>query len=505
MAVIFTDGFDKYGIPSFPNSQINIDTILQGEWTTAYANNVALPLSSTGYAISQGNSTLSKTLPGNFTRLIGGVRFKSPLSGTAGQTSGQVNFSDSGLTQASICILSGTGWVSLVGYAGTNAVTIATTSTFSLHANSIHYLEWDITFGIAGAYFIYVDGILVLSGNGITNGGTAVSQVNQFGLIGGNGGWTVDDLYLFDNTGPKNNAVLLTNPRIETQHPVGDDQTQFSNGQVVLGNVFSTSNAGSQYINRNDLILNKLIPGANMTMNSLFSYIQSYPADSWTAVVYSDVAGTPTTLLASSVDTPGYVVPANDPFIIDLQTPLALTGGTTYWVGFMFNTNILVNTLGREYVPTIDQLDEGFYATSVTYGSGPPGTAPAMTISPSWQILAYCDSSAKNWVSENRNPPIIDNQSYIFSNTVGNEDLYNFPNLTTHPTAIYAVAVKTYAKLTDVRMKSNVTSSSGTNAGQIPATSYEWIGSFFEFDPDTSADWTESGLNNAVSGIKVAT
>ncbi len=79
------------------------------------------------------------------------------------------------------------------------------------------------------------------------------------------------------------------------------------------------------------------------------------------------------------------------------------------------------------------------------------------------------------------------------------------------PSAIYAVAVKGYirksdsgARTVDLRMKSGGTDSAGTNAGQAPATTYGWLDSFFETDPNTSAAWLPANLNAATSGYKVA-
>jgi hypothetical protein len=503
MAEIFTEGFDKYGAGG------SVATLMIGEWNTAYNISIEPALSSTGYAVGSGDGSCSKTLPGNFSRLIGGIRFQSGLGGSAGSNAGGVTFCDGGGYQAYVAIMQGTGWIQIGGFSGDTGVPIATTTTISVKENSIHYLEWDITFGASGAYLVYLDGVLILSGNGATNN-TGHNYANQFVLHRGTGFCVYDDLYLFDSTGATNNAVLMTNPRIETQFPIADSQTQFLNGGSILGNIIASGGSGN--VSRNTIYLIPLISPVNQTLESVGISCGSAPWDNWTAAIYSDNAGVPDILLAQSADTAGSTASEQ---IFDLISPLALTGGTKYWFGVLFNTDILINTNGYIGCGVSDGLLSSVHA-STTYGLGPPAPAPSMTIgSATFLFHGYCSNPAHNWVSENRNPPsnytLGSDSNFIFSSTPGNEDLYTFPTLTTHPTSIYTVAVKAYVKLTDtgnrsvdLRMKSVATDSAGSFAGQIPSTSYEWVDSFFDTDPHTSASWTEAGLNSAVSGIKVA-
>jgi hypothetical protein len=507
MAEIFTEGFDKYGVSG------SVASLMLGEWNTAYNISIEPALSSTGYAVGIGDAGCSKTLPGNFSRLIGGIRFQSSLGGSVGANAGGVTFCDGGGLQAYVAVISGTGWIQIGGFSGVTAVPIATTTTISVKENSTHYLEWDITFGASGAYLVYLDGVLILSGNGATNN-TGHNYANQFVLHRGNGFCIYDDLYLFDSTGPTNNAVLMTNPRIETQFPIADSQTQFLNGGSILGNIISSSgdSYGVDEFHLNNMYLIPLISPVNQTLESVGISCGSSPIDNWTVVVYSDNAGIPDTLLAQSADTAGSTALEQ---IFDLLAPLSLVASTKYWIGIMFFTDILINTSGYIGCGVSDNLLGGVHVAR-TYSSGPPGIASAMSIGGATFLFhGYCSNPAHNWVSENRNPPpsytLGSDSSFIYSSTPGNEDLYTFPALTTHPTIIYTVAVKAYVKLTDtgnrsvdLRMKSVATDSAGSLAGQIPSTSYEWVDSFFDTDPHTSAAWTEAGLNSAVSGIKVA-
>lgn len=511
MSEFFIDGFDKYG----PTGYLGLSETIISEWTTCVfphgvttAIGIGNGLSATGNSIYVTNdASISKTIP-NKSQIIGGIRFKDGVSGpyfSNPHPSNGIVFADSNTPQFQIMIEGGTGFIKLIIYSGIYATTAATSSV-SVRANSVHYLEWDITLSSTGAYYIYLDSVLILSGTANTSGGTENDYINQIQLQSNGGSASIinfDDLYLFDSSGSVNNSVLLTNPRIETQLSVSDSQKQFSNGGAIIGNINPYSNTT---ISNGSMSLVPVIPSVNMTLDSLNFVGVSAIYDNITAVVYSDVAGTPTTLLSNSLDTIGYGGP---PVTIALISSVPLVAGTKYWIGFMYKTNLTPNPSGTIQVATYNNSLSGRYAL-VTYGS-PPGTAPTMSsFQPSYMYYGNCSAVAHNWISEVRNPPPGDT-SFIYSSTVGNEDLYNFPVLSTHPTAIYTVAVKAYAKLTDtgirtvdLRMKSSSSDSAGSDAGQTPGTSYEWVGSFFPNDPNTSTTWTESGLNSALSGIKVA-
>jgi len=117
MALLFMDGFDKYGGINSIDANV-IALLTAGEWTTAGGSQhqIVAPLSSTGYSLQLGNSTsITRTLPANYSRLIGGMRFSSPLSFNGG-----LSFLDVGTAQASITINStGTFSVRNGGLAGT--------------------------------------------------------------------------------------------------------------------------------------------------------------------------------------------------------------------------------------------------------------------------------------------------------------------------------------------------------------------------------------------------
>ena len=510
MAVILIDGFDKYG-PTYVSGFTATDDLLVAEWTLSYNASIVAPLSSTGQAVGLNyNGTIVKTLPADYTRLVGGVRFKTSLSGSLG-VSGGIAIMDTGYTQLSIGIEANTGLITVYRYVGNNSFLVSKTTTISVNANSVHYLEWDVTIGPAGAYFVYLDSVLLLSGNCASNGGTGANKANQFALKSNYMYFIYDDLYLFDTTGPTNNAVLLSNPRIETQLPIAVQQQQFTNDGAILGAVLPSTgdvyNVDNMQYNR--FYLKPVIANVNMTLNTLVLDTTSVPYENWTGLVYDNHLGSPNVLLAQSSDTVGIT---SSPQLLDLTAPLVLSGGQTYWIGVLWKTNISINTSGQHGISVTDNNQTGVY-NGRQYQLGPmtPLNGNVTIGGPSLGIHGYCNAVAENWVSVNRNYGAGD-KSAISSNTPGNEDLYLFAPISSHPTTIYTVAVKSLSKLTDtgnrsvdLRMKSGNVSSSGSKTGLIPPTSYAWMDSFFDNNPNTSTPWTETTINNASSGIKIVT
>src|SRR5580765_23810 len=328
MALIFMEGFDKYGGVN-SNSAGVVALLTAGEWTSASAAGAQLvaPLSATGNALAvfQQNNNISKTLSASYGRLIGGFRFSSNLGGFAG-----IGFFDGGSAQASVVVTAGGVFSVRNGALGTG--TILATSTASVSANSTHYLEFDITFGNSASYQIWLDGVSILSGTGDTTT-TANNTANAILLGVGTGDtWSfmIDDFYLFDATGTTNNAVLLTSPRIETSFPTSDSAAQFAFGAGILGS--SVGRGGSNYgPAANNLYLRPFTPPVNCTINSI-TLIPSATNGSINLrpVIYGETAGVPGTLMSAGSTVTGIV--SGTAITMPLTTPQALTAGTRYWL-----------------------------------------------------------------------------------------------------------------------------------------------------------------------------
>jgi hypothetical protein len=500
MAVIFLEGWDKYG--PINGSSSSIGGLLMGEWTS-WTGSIATrpPLSATGLSMAiPSNSSITKALGANYIRLIGGVRFNPSLvTGHSG-----IQFQDGGSNQAGIRIATSTGIISVVNGAMATG-TILASSLSGVPANTTHYLEWDITFGNSASYQVWLDGVSIISGTGDTTT-TANNSANVFQFVSAVGPTnTIDDFYLFDSTGTVNNAPLLTSPRIETTLPTSDSAVQFSIGAAVLGQTVSRTTNVFTFSGNNGFYVRAFTPSKACTINSLTMITAATSATvQLRPVVYTDNAGLPGTLMTSGSTVVGQT--NFTPLVMPLTTPQTLAVGTQYWLGFMSDIRV------SNQAEVVDGGNAGRSATSVTFSSGAPGTAPTTTAG-DFTVLLWGNitlSSPVNDYSVNQQPPPAADQSYVFDGTVSAEDLYSFANLSGIPARIYTVAVKAYcarsdtgARTVSLRMKSSATDVGGSLTGQTPGVSYAWIGSNFETDPNGGIPWSGVTLNAAQSGFKI--
>ena len=496
MALLFIDGFDKYGGAN--TNTTSVAALMAGEWTTTTNATIVGPLSATGQGLQNSTTNslvLAKTLATNYGRIIGGFRFSSTLAGNQG-----IQFVDNVTAQCGIQITASTGIINFRNGAWSTG-TIIGSSSGSVSANTTHYLEWDITLGNAAAYNIYLDGISVISGTGDTTAtaNNTISVVQLVTLTSASA--TFDDFYLFDTTGTANNAVLLTSPRIETQLPNADSAVQFSIGASVLGATVART-TGSASIVTNGFYVRPFTPTRACTLNSLSIMAATSSATiNIRPVVYTDSAGAPNTLMSAGSTVTG--ITAGTATTYPLTTPQSLTVGTQYWFGYMTDASSGTISLG-------DATAAGRSATS-TFASGAPGTAPATSAGQPSQLIwgNITLATATNYYEVAQLPPASLN-SYVFDATVAHEDLYNFPALSTPGATIHSMAVKGFVQKSDsgtrtvsFRTKSSATDSGGSLTGQALGTSFSWLGSFFPTDPNTSAAWTVANLNLATGGIRV--
>lgn len=500
-AVLLTDGFDKYG-PAGQTTPAVATLLTAGEWTTvAGTYTTVAPLSTSGQALSLTTGSgqqLTRTIA-NTARLIGGFRFSiTSMTGSVWLLS----LADGASQQVSITCNASTLTFSV--RTGTNTGTALATSSTSITLSSTHYLEFDITIGATASYQVWLDGASIVSGTGNTRGGTTNNYANVLGLGAGftasNATVLYDDLYLFDTTGTTNNAPLLNNPVVETAFPSADTATkQWSNGASIIG-VDNSATAATNAPGANFVFVRAFMATANMTLNSVSCVPMATSATAnYRAVLYSGItAGS--TLIATGTAVTGTTsgTALTGPF----STGQALTSGVAYGIGFITDTSV-----------ALQQSDTGTTGAkaSNTYGSGAPATLPAMTSAQNnWQIWGNCTGSAQDYVSINMNPPI-DDVSYLYSSTVGQQEMQSFPALASNPASVACVAYKARLKRSDsgtrtveVHCASGASDSAGSTAGGItPGTSYTWVGNYASVDPATGTAWTGTGVNAATGGCKV--
>ncbi|MDE3016282.1 MAG: hypothetical protein KGI29_05090 [Pseudomonadota bacterium] len=495
MVEIFWDGFDKYG-PA--NMYTNYST-MGDEWTSVpsggygllvagrFSNSLALNLTY-GY-------TASRTLPSNYSRLIGGVAMQPSLAGNCG-----VIFTDVGTDQCSVGFNSSGKLVLWQGGLGGTQIAI---SSASITANSWHYVEWDLTFASSGTYTVWLDGVQVFTGSGNlkTSSNSYANSLILYGSSSGTGG-NFDDMYLFDSTGSTNNAQR-GDSRVETLYPTADASVAFSPSQGAIGAYYSLQGL-TGYMSANILFLRKFTAPVSGTLNSISIMPQaSSSGANFKPAVYADNSGSPGTLLSGGSTVTGCT--SGTALTLPLTTAQSLTAGTSYWIGYVTDTS-----LAMQRQDATGFVTSAGYTASITFSSAPPSTAPSMSSGQySVQVWGNVTGMSTNY-SETNEVPAGGDLSCVTSSTVGAEDRYNFGSLSSTPANIAGVKVSALLRKTDsgartvtVQLKSG--SMEVTGSSQTPTTSYLYFANYQDTDPNTSAAWTASGVNAVSAGAKIAT
>lgn len=130
-------------------------------------------------------------------------------------------------------------------------------------------------------------------------------------------------------------------------------------------------------------------------------------------------------------------------------------------------------------------------------------------------LYPNADTAQKQWIPSTGSTnyttideTLLSSSDYVYSNTVGNFDLYDFGNLSTTPTSISAVQVVPVAQKDDVGLRaiaSTVKSGSSTtdSANFYLGSSWNLVPRIMNTDPNTSTAWTASAVNSIQAGPKV--
>lgn len=514
---IFIDGFDHY--TDAGDNTLNIGSLITRDWTTADQGNgmfitAALSGPAAGCALRVTNSGnggtpagIRRTVPGNYARHIGGVTFKPVAFGIAGESWG-VCFIDGTTFQLSIVINSVSGTIAVKRGDGASGTTTIATSAESVTSGSVNVLEWDVTIhNTTGIVKVWLNGVLTtlnLTGQN-TRGGTTNNYYNNVALLMFTNGTPVtyefDHFYSYSYTASGGSETpLLNSPIIETEFAISDSSVQFTVGPAVLGKDYRTTTA-TNAAGANQLVLRKFTAEVGATLNSV-SIVPGATSGTakFKAVLYADSSGSPGALTATGTEVVGCT--SGNTLTLPFSAGQTLTGVTDYWVGYITDTSVVIQRF--DSTTTLGQ------SKANTYASGAPNPAGAMTINqPTWQIWGNLTAPAANWAQVNKREPSL--AEYDSDSTVGHKDLYNFPALSVTPSSIALVAVRAAALKSDggartinLITKSGATTGNGNTAGISPGLALAYVTSYFLTDPNTSAAWTATNVNNATSGVEIA-
>lgn len=354
-----------------------------------------------------------------------------------------------------------------------------------------NYFEVSFSIGTVGYVQIKVNGetVLTVTGNtqvspnpifnglGFDNGGTNASG----------GGSTVDDMYILDFG------------------PGSDDQGP------------------------DKLILIPWTPTSSFTAIS----VGCIPADTNSMLeivgaIYADSGGAPGALLATGVPLLGCVEQTQ--LISALVTPLPVTSGTPYWIGFNYNldTTFILSDVGLNGVSVDNPFSGGLPNPAPVMDTGKPdwtivinsdfpqrydyylGDVSVDTVFPTANVsVAWTPLANTNWqeVSE----VVFDGDtSYNYTSGVGDVDLFAIGPVRTNIATVLAVQITgAYRKddatshIIEQQLKSGATQVDG-DGNSVPSGYVFFTDSWIQ-DPNTGLQWLAADVNALNIGYKLIT
>lgn len=532
---IFTDGFDKYGVTPTPLSLTDWLTIrtpslvqvLGGEWTLSPGSQSGASLGpplggpATGYSARLtlgGSAYLMKPFPiGDCARSIGGFAFYTDnFSNDRYYTF--IDTSAGTTHQMYLSIMATTGKIGV--YRGApGSGTLLAMSTEAISINTVTFIEWDITFhNSTGIVKVYLNGVLTsINLSGVDNCSTANNYAGASAFWSttnsSNNRMLIDHYYqMFFTSGGSGDTALRTNPIVRTDFPATDDATQFEYGYTLMGDfqettAYNTTTPTQSNTTTTGLYIAKYVAPVSGNLDTVFLQCDLANASvSFVPCVYADSSGAPGALLASGPQVNGIVIGQNSG---PLTSPLAVTKGTAYWIGFLANPTSTSNRLYYRYGQVI-----AAQRTGLTFASGPPNPAGSMT-NGAYDYMAFSARIVQNAgdkaFSVTPGLPTWNTagDKYVYDNTSGQKDLFNTTAMSPIPSLVHVVGMKAFAGKSDggsmtinLKMKSSATEGNGTKSSIAVPLTASWINSYFPTDPNTAAAWT--GANVSASKIGYA-
>lgn len=501
-AWLFSDGFDFYSIAADVTERWDSGSITNLVATASTAFGV-------GQAAIPNNAGLTKAWGSNDGTIYANIRHKQ-VAGTLAGNYVALSFLDG--TNAQVTLRwneDGSITVHSGGVIGT------TLGTYSAAFASSAWDSWQVKIVIhntTGSVEIRKNGSASPIGAALTGVNTRAGSTNAYAnkltmitsASAGNN-HQVDDLFLNSGTGA-DPATWPGDLRAITNTPNATAQAQFSQSpsSTTWGQTTASGSSASGQA-ANTLAWYKVTAPFTGTVSQIAMNLAAAITGKLNVALYDDTAGAPGSLLAQGTEKTN---PAAGTQTFALGSSQSVVKGASYWMAFWSNaitssgffnggSGLTRMTAALTYSATFPSTGAGAGSLS-TAANGPYFGADLTSIS-SASLVGDTTQDGDT--------------SYVFSATVGQEDLYSFPSLASlgvTPAAItgvlpFAICKKSDsgARTIDVRAKSGVTDTQAATTAS-PSLSYSFLGGFLPTDPNTSAAWTTGGVDALQVGPKVA-
>lgn len=308
--------------------------------------------------------------------------------------------------------------------------------------------------------------------------------------VGGNTGVSAQD---FDDLFWRSDAssvAWLGDIRCYTRMPSSDSGTpQFSRSpgaatQVpVTASTFGVMSAGVGRYTAFTAAYDGTIGTATVNFNTGY-------AGNLKCSIFASTGTAPTTVLGSANV---LINPAGGPNTLTFATPVAVTKGTPYWIGFDSDA-----ATGQW---TVAAGTTGLQSTTA-YASFPVASPATSGIAAIYCSLTIAPTANYQMVSEAQQDGTT---TYVYDSTVNDADFYTIASIASTPVATIAVTTRGFMEKSDagsrfaaVQLKSGGSTVASTAANL--SSSWGWVWRTDVTDPATTAPWTAVGVNAVTIG-----
>lgn len=494
MARLWSDSFDFYASTGSSGDIVTrYDSVTGSNLTLVSGANTAFGIGQALYSTNAASITKTFTTGTNETTIYFSLRVK------IGNAAASIAFQllDGSNFQCSAMI---NGDLSVSARTGSSSGTVLGSTAGVLTLNTWDSYQGKIVIGnTTGSVEIRKNGsstpILSLT-NVNTRGGSTNNYANRLQVLFISISEGIDDLIVWSDNGAAPTS-WIGDPRSISLTPNGQGaSTQFSLSPTNYNPVFTTVTTSNFSASANVIRFFPVTATATGTLAGLTMNFQTALTGHAKMALYDSTGASngPGTLLATSAEI------TNPSFAINTFSVSAgptVISGTKYWVAIMQDAAAVflgIATTGGD-------------SLSQTYSGGFPSSAAGFTVINGNGVNAGMNITPTNafLVSDAQEDG---DTTYVYSSTVGNEDLYTVSALPLSPASIIGVNTVGYARKSDsgartasFQIKANGTETS-SNSNVNLSLSYTWSEGWMPLDP-TGAAWTATNINAAQIGIKV--
>lgn len=489
MAWIFGDSFDLYAIPADATA---------GYWDSGTTTGFTLqPGRFTGRGLQNASNTawLVKSSGANDAvhHIVCAFEQTAALTGT---TLGMyLSLGDGATAQCSIVFRSD-GAILLTSGGPAGAALATYTGATTTQGQWFAY-EFEIVISnTAGSFTVRKNGNAsndFTLGSLNTRGGTTNNYANRL-TLGQNAAVTsqlVDDLLWRSDP---SSVAFVGDIRCYTRMPASDASTLFTRNMSTTsqqpftqGSTAAISNATAHYTP-----LTAAFDGTIGTV--ILSLGAGYTGNMKCALFANSATGTPGAVLGSATPVANPVT-GNNTFTF--ATPVAVTHGVQYWVGFTSDTS------SGTWNTTFSGSQGATASASYTaFPTANPTAAAANPIIVSWTLTIGSNATLTSEAQEDGAT------SYVYDSNPGDADFYTIVATAQTPASVVAVTTRGLAQKSDAGSRTGaVQLKSGGTAVASPTTAvpttWAWLWRTDTVDPATGAAWTAVGVNNVQIGPTV--